>query len=41
MCLARVDLPQPLWPRTATKEPSSISRLTPSSTTGVTPSAAG
>ena len=39
MCLARVDLPLPLWPRTATKEPSSMSRVTPSSTMGATPSA--
>ena len=29
ICLASVDLPLPLWPRTATKLPSSISRSTP------------
>ena len=33
-CLARVDLPEPLCPSTATKEPGSISKFTPSSTMG-------
>ena len=37
-CLARVDLPEPLWPRMATKEPGSMVRLILSSTVGATPS---
>ena len=34
-CLARVDLPEPLWPSTATKEPSVTSKSTPSNTMGL------
>ena len=42
ICLARVDLPDPLWPSTATKLPRSMERDTPlRAARGVPPSSAG
>ena len=37
-CLARVDLPEPLWPSTATNSPGLTDRVRLSSTVGATPS---